>query len=144
MEDVKCWSQLKTSSSTAPFSFLSSRIQKKEIKSKYLQQQIAKLPSSGTWLHRIPMGAWLFGHTQSNPRICRLILASEVQLVLVTLLFFTLWFCLPPLHQHVYALLVIPEAALLHSNTRLTPNQDNGIKSRHSCSRIQLTHCESK
>lgn len=29
-------------------------------------------------------------------------------------------------------------------NAGLTPNQDNGIKSRHSCSRIQLTHCESK
>lgn len=71
--------------------------------------------------HRIPMGAWLFGHTQSNPRICRLILASEVPLAVVTLLLFALWFCLAPLHQRVSALLVIPEAALLHSKRRVYP-----------------------
>lgn len=97
-----------------------------------------KAPYSRTEEHRIPTGAWLFGHTQSKPRLCGLILASDVPLLLITPLFCSFWFCLPPLHQRVYALLVIPQAASLHSNIRLTPNQDNGIKPRRRASGVKF------
>lgn len=90
-----------------------------------LQEQTAKAENS--------QGRLLIW-SRDQTRLCGLTGPSEVAplllLLLATPLFLSLWLGLPPLHQRVYALLVIPQAASPRSNIRLSPNQDNGIKPR--------------